>query len=200
MRETISECEQAGYADGLAVGLTLALADLDACAAPGPVAALPSAATPPGTTVLPHDMAAREGISFVRPEPRRGARAVELTAFVTRLGAVRLGVTRRLMERVVTHLSGRTVGGEPTVRKQLVQGVLADAHLEIEAARRCLQVAGDLRTAVTDVHDRVTALDWEIAKLLGASGYAGESAASGAFVSRLTANCWLSRDGATWSN
>lgn len=200
MRETISECEQAGYADGLAVGLTLAMADLDASAAPGPVAALPSAATPPGTTVIPHDMAAREGISFMRSEPRHSAPAAEQIAFVARLGAVRLGVTRRLMERVVTHLSDRIAGGEPTVRKQLVQGVLADARLEIEVARRCLRVAGDLLTAVTDVHDRVTALDWEIAKLLGASGYAGESPACGAFVSRLTANCWLYRDGATWSN
>jgi alkylation response protein AidB-like acyl-CoA dehydrogenase len=192
MRDTMSECERVGHADGLAVGLALALAGLAPDAAPGPVAALPEAATPAGADVIRHDLAARAGISFVRVDRRQPA---ELTAFTARLGAVRLGVTRRLLERAVAHLSARVAGGEPIIRKQLVQGVLADAQVETEVLRRLLRVSWHLTSAVADVHDRLTVLDWELAKLLGASGYAGESRASDAFVSRLTANCWVRRVG-----
>jgi hypothetical protein len=196
MRDTIAACERAGYADGLAAGLALAMAGVAADAAPGEIAAVPSTAVPAGTTVVHHDIAARQGISFVRPGSRTDIPRDQLTAFAARLGAVRLGVTRRLVEQVVDHLSGRVVDGEPTVRKQLVQGALADAQVATEAARRCLLVAGHICVAVTDVHDRLTTLDWEMAKLLGASGYVGEGRASGAFVSRLTANCWIVREGA----
>lgn len=192
MRDTMIECERVGNTDGLAVGLALALAGLAPDAAPGPVAALPEAATPAGADVIHHDMAARAGISFVRVARRR---PTELTAFTARLGAVRLGVTLRLLERAVAHLSARVAGGEPIIRKQLVQGVLADAQIETEVLRRLLRVSWHLTSAVADVHDRLTVLDWELAKLLGASGYAGESRASDAFVSRLTANCWVRRVG-----
>lgn len=195
MQNAIVECEQAGHTDGLAAGLALALEGLDAGAAPGKVAALPSAAVPAGATVIRHDMAAGQGISFVRPGARRSEPADVLTAVAARLGAVRIGVTRRLMEQVVTHLSDRVAGGEPILSKQLVQGALADAQITTEAARRCLMVEGHA-VVLTDVHDRLTALDWELAKLLGASGYVGDGPACGAHVSRLTANCWVPRDGA----
>ncbi|MEU4565480.1 acyl-CoA dehydrogenase family protein [Micromonospora sp. NPDC023956] len=194
MRDTIRECEHAGHTDGLAVGLGKALSGTAISAAPGGIAAVPSILVAEGAPVIPHEMASREGISFVRSGPSPAAPA-ELTALGARLGAVRLGVTRRLVERVVEHLAHRIVGGEPTLRKQLVQGTLADARLGIEAARRCLLVAGHLGVAVADVHDRLTALDWELAKLLGASGYVGQGPASSAYVSRLTANCWIRREG-----
>ena len=193
MRNIIAECESAGHSHGLAAGLTLALAGVDTDAAPGPFAALPATAVPAGTPVLAHPMAAKEGISFVRTR-RRHVPAEVQTGIAARLGAARLGTTQRLYERAVEHLSARTSGGEPTVRKQLVQGVLADAHVELEVTRRGLRIAG--RAALTDLHDRLTALDWELAKLLGASGYAGEHAVASAFVSRLAANCWVPRDGA----
>lgn len=195
MRDTMSECERVGHTDGLAVGLALALAGLAPDAAPGPVAALPEAATPAGADVIRHDMAARAGISFVRVDRRQPTAPAELTAFTARLGAVRLGVTLRLLAHAVAHLSARVAGGEPIIRKQLVQGVLADAQVETEVLRRHLRVSWHLTSAVADVHDRLTVLDWELAKLLGASGYAGESRASDAFVSRLTANCWVRRVG-----
>lgn len=194
MRDTISECEKVGHADGLAVGLALALAGLAPDAAPGPVAALPETTTPANAEVIRHDLAAREGIRFVRVGRPRPAPPAELTAVAARLGAVRLGVTRRLADRAVAHLSARVAGGEPILRKQLVQGVLADAQVETEVLRRSLRVCGHVAAAVADVHDRLTVLDWELAKLLGASGYAGESLASDAFVSRLTANCWVRRE------
>jgi hypothetical protein len=196
MWDTIGECERTAHADGLAAGLAAALAGMDAGAPPGRVAAVPSTGVAEGAPVLPHGPAAREGISFVRCDDHPPAPAAELTAFGARLGAVRLGVNRRLTEQAALHLSGRTAGGEPIIRKQLVQGALADLLAATEAIRRCLRVAGDVPAAVADVHDRLTVLDWEAAKLLGASGYLADSPARGAYVSRLTANCWIVREGA----
>ena len=108
-----------------------------------------------------------------------------------RLAAVRLGLVRRLAERAVGHLSGRVVGGEPAVRKQLVLGTLADLVTEAEAMRRRLMVAGDVPAGVADAHERLTVLGWEAAKLLGASGYLVDGPARGVYVSRLVANCWV---------
>ncbi|MDI5964579.1 acyl-CoA dehydrogenase family protein [Streptantibioticus silvisoli] len=192
MRNAIEECERAGHAGGLADGLALALDGVDPGDAPGGVAALPVSAVPPGALVIRHDMAAAEGISFVRPGPRRGTPAADPTALAARIGAVRIGVTRRLTAQVVEHLSGRVGGGEPLLGKQLVAAALAAADVAVEAARRCLPGATH-PAVVADVHDRLTSVDWELAKLLGASGYVGRNPASGAYVSRLTANCWVPR-------
>jgi alkylation response protein AidB-like acyl-CoA dehydrogenase len=192
MQNTITECERVGHEDGLAAGLALALAEFDGPAAPGPVAALPSAAVQPWSEVIQHDMAHAEGISFVRSAARPGTPAEELTALAARLGAVRIGATLRLMEKAVAHLSDRVVDGEPTLAKQLVQGQLADALTATEAARCCLATT-ELPEAVTDVHDRLTEVDWQLVKLLGASGYVGRNPACGAYVSRLVANCWVPR-------
>nr|AKC92664.1 hypothetical protein [Amycolatopsis sp. SANK 60206] len=191
MGNLIEDCERAGHTDGLAAGLGLVLEGVPVSSAPGGVAAVPSVMVPSGAPVIDHEVASREGVSFVRSGPSTGTPG-ELTALGARLAATRLGVTRRLMERAVDHLSDRVVGGVPTLSKQLIQGTLADARVDIEAARRCLLVASHLHAAVLDVHARLTAQDWELAKLLGASGFVGQGPGPSAYVSRLTANCWLS--------
>ena len=183
MRHTIAECERAGHGHGLSIGLALTGADLEN--APGRVAALATAAVPAGAVVLREE----QGVSFVRTEPRPGG--PELTAIAARLAAVRLGLTKRLADRVVEHLSGRTVGGEPTIGKQLVQGTLADTHVATEAARRTLTVAGDCPDAVAEVHSLLTTVDWELAKLLGASSFVDDGAMFDVHLSRLTAHCWV---------
>jgi hypothetical protein len=76
--------------------------------------------------------------------------------------------------------------------KQLVQGTLADALVATETARCGL--ATENRTALIDVHDRLTQVDWQLARMLGASGYVGRNPACGAYVSRLVANCWVARE------
>lgn len=194
MQNTITACEEAGRRDGLAAGLALALAALDAGAAPGGVAALPADTVPAGTEVIRHDMALAEGIGFVRPATRHEVPAEELTALAARLGAVRIGATLRLVEQVAGHLSRRVFGGEPVLAKQLVQGGLADALVATETARCGLATAGENRAAIVDVHDRLTQVDWQLARMLGASGYVGRNPACGAYVSRLVANCWVARE------
>ncbi|MFG2011507.1 acyl-CoA dehydrogenase family protein [Micromonospora sp. NPDC048868] len=200
MRDMIDECEQTAYSAGLAAGLAVALAAAPGITPPGRVAAVPTAALPAGWATTPastvgHRMAGQEGISFATTDDHPGLADGQLTQFCAHLGAVRLGVTRRLLEWAVEYLSGRTVGGEPTIRKQLVLGVLADVQTAVEAARRSLRVSGTVPAAVLDVHDRVTTLDWEAAKLLGASGYVAGTPTRGAYVAQLTANCWLPREG-----
>lgn len=195
MRESISECERIAHAQGLAAGLGAALGGVDADAAPGLVAALPAARVAPGAAVIPHRMADLEGISFVRPSARAGLSTEERVALAARLGAVRLGMVRSLVERAVGHLSSRVVGGEPTIRKQLVLGTVADLLTETEAIRRLLTVAGSVSTAVADAHERLTVLGWEAAKLFGASGYLVDGPARGVYVSRLVANCWFVAEG-----
>lgn len=195
MRESISECERIAHAQGLAAGLGAALGGVDADAAPGLVAALPAARVAPGAAVIPHRMADLEGISFVRPSARAGLSTEERVALAARLGAVRLGMVRSLVERAVGHLSGRVIGGEPTIRKQLVLGTVADLLTETEAIRRLLTVAGSVSTAVADAHERLTVLGWEAAKLFGASGYLVDGPARGVYVSRLVANCWFVAEG-----
>ncbi|HEU5425716.1 MAG TPA: hypothetical protein VFU74_02535 [Actinocrinis sp.] len=194
MPESISECERIAHAHGLAAGLGAALGGVDADAAPGLIAALPAARVAPGAAVIPHRMAELEGISFVRPLAKAALRAEERTALAGRLGGVRLGMVRSLAERAVGHLSGRVVGGEPTIRKQLVLGSVADLVTETEAIRRLLTVAGTVSTAVADAHERLTVLGWEAAKLFGASGYLVDGPARGVYVSRLVANCWVSTE------
>lgn len=200
------ECERIAYEQGLAAGLAAALDAAGMPAPPGRVAALPADRVPAGAECVPHRMGTLEGVAFVRcaPAPDGTAEAAgtaeaegRLTAFGALLGAARLGVSRRLLERAVEHLSGRTVEGQPTIRKQLVLGTLADVLTGVEAARRGLLAAGSVPAAVVDVHDRITELDWETAKLLGGSGMITDSPTRGGYVSRLTANCWIRRkDGA----
>jgi hypothetical protein len=195
MRGEFEDCERAAAAGGLAAGLATALAAAGVGGPPGRIAALPADQVSDGAATVPHRLADLEGIRFVRAQPARSDPDGRLAVFAALLGAVRLAVTRRLLDRAVAHLAGRTSGGEPTLRRQLVLGTVADVFTGIEAARQALLVAGHVPAAVVDAHDRVTELDWEAAKLLGASGYLADGPARGAYVSRLTANCWIPRQG-----
>jgi hypothetical protein len=193
------DCEKAAADGGLAAGLVAAIDAAGLPRPPGPVAALPTSRLPEGAELLPNRLAPLESIAFVR-SPRTSAPGADadgdgsrLTALAVLLGAVRLAVTRDLLERTVGHLAGRTSGGEPLLRRQLVVGTLADVLTGIEAARETLLAAEYLPAAAAQAHARVTELDWELAKLMGAAGYLADSPVRPAYVSRLVANCWVPR-------
>ncbi|MDG4785108.1 acyl-CoA dehydrogenase family protein [Micromonospora sp. WMMD1102] len=188
---SIAACEQAAYLEGLAAGLARALTGVEIVAAPGGTAAVPADWTSDVETI-PHSVAAREGIAFVRV-PTAAEPTDTLTDLGVLLAAARLGATRRLADHAVAHLSGRTSGGEPTIRKQLVLGTLADLLTEVEALRVQLTLSAATAEAVADVHDRITDLDWEAAKLLGASGYLADNPGRSCHVSELVANCWVTQ-------
>ncbi|MCP3760522.1 acyl-CoA dehydrogenase family protein [Streptomyces sp. TBY4] len=195
MGDISDACERTAHVEGLAAGLELALREADVTTPPGPVAAVPTSRVPAGATTVPHALAAGEGISFLRYPSHVLVDTACTLRFGRLLAAVRLGTTRRLTEHAVRHLGGRTVGGDPTLGKQLVQGTLADLITETEVLRHRLAAPGDDIADLADVQDRLTALDWEATKLLGASGYVGGGQATTAYVSRLVANCWTLREG-----
>ncbi|MFE6038323.1 acyl-CoA dehydrogenase family protein [Streptomyces sp. NPDC056452] len=190
-RDAIDTCEHAGRTAGPAAGLAAALARAPAHGAPGGVVARPAAAVTGTGTRIPHPMAALEGVVFLREEPD----GADLTQLTVLLGAARLGVTRRLAEAAAAHLAGRVSGGEPTLGKQLVQAALADLATETEVLRRRLLAPTHSRAGLAEVHDRLTALDWESVKLFGAGGYVLGSPAGAGHVSRLVANCWVAGPG-----
>ena len=204
MRDTIVACEAAAHDGGLTSGLELALRAVDIDAPPGRVAALPSGQLPAGAAVVPHRLAQAEGITFVtwpdqpahpaHPAPEKRQRPDRTTVFAALLGAVRVGVSRRLLDDAVAHLSGRTGGGEPLIRKQLVLGTVADVITALDAVRQLLLVAHHVPAAVADAHDRITALDWDTAKLFGASGFLADGPVRAAYVGRLAADCWTDRE------
>lgn len=195
MPDTMDECEAVAYREGLAAGLAAALDGLGPPAPPGRIAALPVGAVAADAQTIGNRVAHNAGIAFVRSEPGPGEQAQDdqLLDLAARLGAVRIGVTRQLTDRAVDYLSNRDSGGERLIRRQLVIGALADLHADTEVLREQLKAACGVPVALLDAHDRVTALDWEAVKLLGASGYIAGGGADLAHASRLTANCWLPR-------
>jgi hypothetical protein len=180
------ECERVGYADGLAAGLARALAGVDVAAvAPGRFAAVPSNSGWPATGLTRHSLADADGIVFVRCPGGSG----DPMPVVLRLAAVRIGVTRRLVDLAAAHLSDRVSGGEPLIRKQLVTGAIADAVTMIETLRRYLR--STTTVSLADLHDQISALDWSVAMLFGASGYIADHPVRSLYVSALVANTWL---------
>lgn len=202
----VADYERAGYADGLGAGLAKALADLDdtdlAAAAPGRFAAVPALRVDDGATVVEHSVATAEGVAFL--DVRLPAGLTSLTprgdrpeVVGLRLAAVRIGLTRRLLDQALEHLAGRSGGGEPLIRKQLNLGAIGDILAALEVLRHYLDVAADrpTREAIVDIHEQVTLLDWEVVKLFGASGGVADHPARALYVAELVANTWVAPPG-----
>lgn len=192
----LAEHVRLGQGGGLAAGLARILRDLShadiVAAAPGRFVAVPAQRA--FAEVVEHSMAAAEGIAVLAlPDAPTGptGRTVEIGL---RLAAVRVGLTRRLLDQAVEHLTGRVGGGEPLIRKQLNQGTVADVLAALELLRRHLETAvldpsADL---VADVHAQLGDLDWEVTKLFGASGYLTDHDVRALYVAGLVANTWVS--------
>ena len=210
-----SDYEQAARDQGLAAGLGLALADCDIPAtAPGRYAAVPARLADGTRPVLTNSLAGREDIVFldcglVRSRPPAAAstgelaaansRRRDLAAVGRRLAAVRLGLTRRLLDEAVDHLASRTGGAEPLIRKQLLIGTIADVIAGVELLR-ALAPARPARSVpadgvLADLHARITELDWQVIRLFGAAGYIADHPVRALYVSALVANTWVAGGG-----
>jgi len=197
MTNGINQCERTARADGLATGLMLALDGLDVLAmAPGRYAALPAKIAPDELPVATHSLAGLEDIVLVdrgRPSAGDTSRA-ELLEFGQRLAAVRLGLTRRLLDAATEHLSNRTGGDEPLVRKQMVTGMIADIIAGIELLRAYasgLPTAGAPQASLADLHAKITELDLEVIRLFAAAGFIADHPVRALYVSALVANTWM---------
>ena len=75
---------------------------------------------------------------------------------------------------------------------------LSASRLPTETAK--VHGGGSLDAMLAQLESRLrggngTAVDWELARMLGASGYTGQGMPVRAFVSRLVASCWVRQEG-----
>ncbi|GAB3465386.1 acyl-CoA dehydrogenase family protein [Actinophytocola sediminis] len=194
-----TEFEQLGQTAGLAAGLARALADLSeadlAPAAPGRFAAVPVERVGEAATVA-HNLAAAERVAILDLRATDTAKTPDHAITVgLRLAAVRIGLTRWLLDEAVAHLSTRTGGGEPLIRKQLNQGTVADVLAGLELLRRYLETTALSPTieSVVDIHQQLAELGWEVTRLFGASGYLADHPVRALYVAGLVANTWVSK-------
>jgi hypothetical protein len=186
----ITDYERTGYVEGLSAGLAEALVGIDIeTAAPGWFVAVPVDLAGNAPT-MGHSMARDEDIAILRL-PAAGSCPSALVGL--RLAAVRIGVTRQLLDLAIEHLTGRTGGGEPLIRKQLNQGAIAEILAALEMLRRYLEttVLSPTADAIVDIHDQLTTLDWEITKLFGAAGFMADHPVRALYVAGLVANTWV---------
>ncbi len=193
-----------GRHHGLAAGLAAVLDGLDpAGSAPNRLAVLPATVSlPGGARVLPHALAAREGLAVVRfPAGCAGAgragagRARGLTGQrAAALAAVRLGLLTRMLDQAVTRLAGRRSGGIALIDQQLVAGTVADvaAGIELSAALRLDEAPAEVAAAQ---HERLTDAGWAVTRLFGAEGYLADHPVRSLYVSAMIADVWVARAG-----
>jgi hypothetical protein len=192
----MQRCEQITRDEGLAAGLAAALAGTEVTAtAPGRYAAVPVRDLPEGAVVRPHSMAALEEIAFVECPGARPAGGYGLAETGRLIAAVRLGLVRRLLDHAVGHLSERTSGDEPLIRKQLITGAVADIIAEVELLREYARSQQD-PDVLDDLHRQLDRLGWQVTMLFGAAGYITDHPARALYVSALVANTWIQREGA----
>jgi hypothetical protein len=186
-----------GREAGLAAGLAAVLEGLDpATAAPAGVAVLPSVDVPPGARVVPHALAAREGLTLVRFPPsgatRTGTGLDDRRAAA--LAAVRLGVLAGLLDAAVDRLAGRRYGGVALIEQQLVVGAVADVVIELESAAATLCDDDPPAEVVAAQHERLTAAGWTVTRFFGAEGYLADHPVRSLYVSTLVADVWVRRE------
>lgn len=173
----------------LATGLSGVLDGLDAAsAAPQGIAVLPTGSVPKGARIVPHPIAAREGLALVRfPAPGPGGGLTGRRAAA--LAEVRLALLARMLDLAVERLSARTFAGVPLIDHQLVVGAVATVRTDLE-----LLAASEYDDAVaSDLHERVTEAGWTVTKMFGAEGYIADHPVRCLYVSALVADIWIPR-------
>ncbi|TDD94822.1 acyl-CoA dehydrogenase family protein [Actinomadura rubrisoli] len=99
------------------------------------------------------------------------------------LAGVRIGVAEAALDRATAYLGERLSDGSQLIRRQLVQGSVADAATELELC------AAD-RSGSADVHRRLSEVEWSIACLFGGGGYLLDGPARPLHLARLVADTW----------
>jgi hypothetical protein len=186
-----------GQSLDLAAGLAAVLDGLDPEAvAPEGLAVLPTVGLPAGACVLPHALAARDGLSVVRFPRRPGGAGYGRGLTGSRaaaLAAVRLGVLSRMLDMAVWRLAGRRFGGVLLIDKQLVIGAVADVVTDLELSAAA-SVDDDTAAEIAAAqHERLTEVGWMVARFFGAEGYIADHPVRALYVSTLIADVWVPR-------
>ncbi|MGV9364744.1 DUF2786 domain-containing protein [Amycolatopsis sp. NPDC003731] len=105
---------------------------------------------------------------------------------------LRLGLSGALLDTGLAYLGGRRSGDTTLLRRQLVQGAVAEAltgQLEVRAFLTA-QPAGPPPEALAYLHRRLTGTDRVLLRLLGAAGFVRGGAGEVADVSELLAGAY----------
>jgi len=135
------------------------------------------------------------GLVAIRCAPLPPASPSEYVPWALRLTWLRLGLSGALLDACMEYLGGRTTGGEPMLRQQLLKGALADtviAHLEAETV---LTGGGATLPELADVNCHITRTDRELLRLLGASGFTLDGPGRTAYVSEVLADAYIGPTG-----
>jgi Acyl-CoA dehydrogenase, C-terminal domain len=200
--EELGRIEELGRTAGLACGLRAILADgrpvprgasgLALIPADDAEPAREAAATGPAGSLAE---AAGLRVTRLAPPPRQSQDTDTYTGTDTDtetailLAAVRLGVTARLLDLAIEHLTARQVEGAPLTDKQLIQVAVAEAAASLELCRRGLSSAGTL-AAAEQLHERLAETGWSVVTLFGASGFLREHAALQYYAAELVHDAW----------
>lgn len=144
-----------------------------------------------GGTVVASRSRDEPGVSTPRPE--RAAWALGLTC-------LRFGLSERLLDAVLAHLGGRSVGDAKLLHQQMVKGGVAEAVIEQLEIETMLAGAtpGDLDDDVlADLNAQITETDRMLLRLLGAVSFLADGPGQVARVSELIADVhfWSARAG-----
>ncbi|WP_330172420.1 hypothetical protein OG875_01725 [Streptomyces sp. NBC_01498] len=118
-----------------------------------------------------------------------GPPAGEPDGWATGLAWLRLGLAERLVDRVTTHLGGRTVQRTVTLNLPLVRAMLADAVAGTTECRALLKAAPTSAT-LRRVHRSLDETGRTCLHLLGAAGFVADGPGSEVRVSELLADTY----------
>ncbi|EOD65931.1 DUF2786 domain-containing protein [Amycolatopsis vancoresmycina] len=122
----------------------------------------------------------------------RTGRAAGPTGPVLAIGSVwlRLGLSGALLDAALDYLGGRQSGDTTLLRRQLVQGAVAEALTGQLQVRAALTADTPAPAALSYLHTRLTETDRVLLRLLGAAGFARGGAGEVADVSELLAGAY----------
>jgi hypothetical protein len=191
----VDGCELAGYHVGLSAGLGKALVDLSdddlVAVARGGFVAVPAERVHEDATVVEHGLAAAEGVAILDVRLPTGLAVLrhpgdrpEIVGL--RLAAVRIGLVRKVLD----HALAQPAEQGSLLRRRLSLHVIGDIVSVLESLRS--QLAGfPTRADVSDLHRRLTQLDWRVAGLFGPDGYRPDSPVRALFVAELATTTWV---------
>ncbi len=131
------------------------------------------------------------GLAAVRVPGVPGATSMQYTAWDTAVVWLRLGLTQRLLDGVLSHLGTRTFGDTPLLRQPVVKTELAAVAVSLLEAESALTAAHEPDgPAARQLHDLLTATDRSLLKLLGAWGLATDGPGGTAYVSHVLADAY----------
>ncbi|WP_034263770.1 acyl-CoA dehydrogenase family protein [Actinospica robiniae] len=193
--DLFDELTDLGREQGLAAGLRRILGN-----------AVPAPRTASGLALVPRGSCGAEAVATgPRTDPLVAAAGLELVRFADpaaqsdprdvpdlalMLAAVRLGVTSRLLDLAVDHLSARRVEEAALIDKPLLRAQIADAVADLELCRHGLRTA-TTPAAAEALHACLARTAWSISTLFGASGYVLDHAARELYAAELVHSAWV---------